>query len=126
AQQTARTYAELVAGDCRVDRYWNDISEDENWVFLNEVRDYCLVLWGCRARPANLQFGLANEYSTLTRGDADLLIEHYLAATVSETVPLSDEELDVLRRDLQGQSRTAIVSDSLDYSRSTCGEGGAQ
>lgn len=116
ADAQARAFAKAVFGDCRI-----------KWVVplgpnLDEYRQQLVVwnleFWGCQGKPVS-DFGLVYGMPALSAGDADLLVELYLA-TVDAELQLSSEEKSVMKAALDRLAKPLISSPSADPSHSSC------
>ena len=113
--------------DCRVwdipSLYLYDNARD---VFLNDLLQFNLALWGCT--PAPRQFGLvywdglSASAPPLTTADAEVLIEDYLAVA-TPILSLSSDEIEGITATLIDLARERVI-ESDELSRSTCPPGG--
>lgn len=94
--------------------------------YLNELQKWNVRFWGCNASPVD-DFPLVYGSPPLSQGDADIVIEHYLAAALAE-LELTEKELCEMRVALERLAQATIASDSSEPSQPRCddpGTGGA-
>jgi hypothetical protein len=118
-------FERLVYLDCRVawlpQLYLKPVNV--RFQYQNALERWNLRFWGCDGVPVT-DFQLVWQEPPLSRGDADIVIDHYLQAA-TEFLELSPKEQEDMRAALQRLSTPAVTSDSLEPSQSSCETGGA-
>lgn len=86
--------------------------------YLNALEDWNERFWGCLDLPVD-DFLLVWGTPAISQGDADIIIEHYMAAAI-EQLQLSQKEEDEMRSALQRLATVLITSSSLEPSQPAC------
>lgn len=120
-------YTTAVTLDCRMK--WIMPKGPDLPVFQNQVLRFNYAFWGCPQWPSVEAFGLVFGTPTLSQGDANLLIGHYLKAA-QDTLNLSPLERETMQAALVRLAKPLILDASLEPSKSICpmsmgGAGGA-
>lgn len=115
-----RQYLRLAGSDCDVAKVIP--SNDETYLFANQLLEFNLALWGCAGHPPPTSFDLIpTSVVELTSADAARLVDHYIeAATI--VLELSPREEARLRQDLLQLSDLAGAIESSDHLLSRCGD----
>ena len=112
------TFEGNVYCDCRVARLIKDLKIDEDAAFLSRLDRWSFLLWGCG--PEEVEgFALAADAPELSGRDAELLIEHYLAAATL-VLRLSRSERAALQQRLEELSQSVIQDDAEESALSDC------
>jgi hypothetical protein len=120
-------YTTAVTLDCRVK--WIMPKGQDLADFQNQVLRFNYAFWGCPQWPPVDAFALVFGMPTLSQGDANLLIGHYLKAA-QDKLDLSPVERETMQAALVRLSKPLIMDASLEPSKSVCpvnmgGTGGA-
>jgi len=105
--------------DCRVKwlpRLYIDARARKD--YLNALEDWNDRFWGCQDLPVD-DFLLVWGTPPLSQGDADIIIEHYMAAAI-EQLQLTQKEEDEMRAALQRLATLVVTSSSLEPSQPDC------
>jgi hypothetical protein len=127
ATQVDMAYTTAVTLDCRVK--WIMPKGQALADFQNQVLRFNYAFWGCPQWPPVDAFALVFGMPTLSQGDANLLIGHYLKAA-QDKLDLSPLERETMQAALVRLSKPLIMDASLEPSKSVCpvnmgGTGGA-
>lgn len=113
-------FEKLAFLDCRVtwipDLYLHPVLLRHEW--QNAMTAWNLRFWGCEGLPVE-DFQLVWQEPPLSRGDADILIDHYMQAAI-EFLELSPKEQDEMRAALLRLSTVVVTSDSAEPSQPRC------
>lgn len=121
-RRVAREYQRAVFNDCRVAGMITRLEETSD--FANAVVRYSLWLWGCPGTMKDAEFGLVYQAPELSRADAALLIDHYLAVS-TDLLELSGPERAAMRAELARGAAAALTNPSEStLTMSVCTSGG--
>jgi len=112
-----KAYTTAVTLDCRVK--WIMPKGQDLPAFQNQVLHFNYAFWGCPQWPPVDTFALVFGSPSLSQGDADLLIGHYLKAA-QDTLDLSPLERETMQAALIRLSKPLISNPSLEPSKSGC------
>jgi hypothetical protein len=120
----AEAYEKAVFRDCQVK--WVAALQGQDLVdYKNTLLLWNRSFWGCPDAPVfDNTFALVFKTPPLTQGDADVLIDHYLAAAQAE-LDLSPPEAADMRAALERLAAPLITDPSLEPSNSSCSTDGA-
>lgn len=126
ADDAGRAFAKAQFFDCRV-KWTLPIPQDQQVPYRDRLVTFNLEFWGCQGDPVT-DFALTYDAPDLSRGDVDILVEHYLDV-VTEELDLSAPERSEMQAALYRLAAPQIASDSSEPSQSSCpvemGGGGA-
>jgi hypothetical protein len=117
--QTTKMFERAVYTDCRVDwlghRYVDAMARDD---YLNDLLTWNQKFWGCQQAPVD-DFLLVWGTPPISQGDAEIVIDHYVAAAI-EQLGLTAKEEQEMREALERLSTLVVTSASLEPSEPSC------
>lgn len=122
ADKATSYYSSALFSDCRVS--WLLPRGQGLATLVNQLKRFNYQFWGCPQTPPVYTFALVLGTPALSQGDADLLIDHYLAAAQS-AVDLTVIERQTMQAALTRLSKPLIVDPSPEPSQPACETGGA-
>jgi hypothetical protein len=117
--KTSKMFELGVYTDCRVDwlaRLYVDAKKRDD--YLNDLLTWNQKFWGCQQVPVD-DFLLVWGTPSMSRGDADIVIDYYVAAAV-EHLELTPNEEQEMREALERLSTLVVTSSSLEPSQPSC------
>lgn len=126
ADAVSRAYSKAAYADCRV-KWVVPLVNSQLVEYKNRLVTWSLELWGCQGAPVT-ELALAYHQPELSKGDATIIIQHYLDV-VDDELDLSPAEHATMKAALERLAAPLIVSASEEPSQAKCpvdmGTGGA-